>query len=142
MPIEGTANPGVGPRRSEFMTPQPAMQRTINGPLRPSALAAAREAEKLRQEYDKWYITKAEASAIPLSAMTPEVMSRIQYSQRDWPENRMALSDALGPLDPGEGESYTQFGGHAAELFWQPEPGAPAPEHQMPGRRGIDRGER
>ena len=122
--------------------PSPPMQRTINGPLRRSALAEAREAERLRMEWDEWYITADEARKIPRQAMTDEVISRIKYSQRDWPENRMTLSDAMGPLDPGEGESYSQFGGHSEALFWSPDPDAAPPEHELPGRRGIDRGER
>jgi hypothetical protein len=122
--------------------PQRPMQRRINGPLSREGLAGARESERMRMEWDEYYITADEARRIPPEAHTPELIARITYSQRDWPENRMSLAAAIGPVSPGEGETYTMNGMDAGEMFWTPPPDLPPVEHQMPGRRGIDRGER
>lgn len=137
MPIEGNqTRPGP-------VFAQPPMQRTVNGPLNRGSLVAAKQAEQLRREWDEFYITQAEAAAIPQEALTQELISRIKYSQRDWPENRMTLKDAMGPLQPGEGElPFNEGSVPSRELFWEPAPGAPPPEHQLRGRRGLDRGER
>lgn len=140
MPILGEPHALSAPAAPVY--PQPPMQRSVNGPLSMSGLAAAREAERIRAEWDTMYITADQARSIPEEAMTPELQARIKYSQRDWPENRLALSAAMGPLGPGEGETYALHGAPASELFWEPGPEAKPPEHMLPGRRGIDRGER
>jgi len=139
MPTMGDQMKGRPP---EPVFPQPPMQRTVNGPLSFKGLGEARRAEALRMEWDSWYINAAQARSIPIEAMTDEIVSRIRYSQRDWPENRMTLGAAMGPVEPGEGETYWLHGVDQSELFWAPEPDAPPVEHMMPGRRGIDRGER
>lgn len=106
-------------------TPQPPMQRTHKRetPLTQEELAQAREAEKARKKWDPSYITAAEAREMPAEvAARPDVAARVQYSQPDWPENRMSATEALGPLPTGAGESYIQKEQRPAEELFSPEP--------------------
>jgi hypothetical protein len=121
----------------EPIVPQPPMQRVHRRetPLTGAELAQARAQEVARLEWDEYYITAEQARAIPQAAMTPELLSRVKYSQRDWPENRMSLAQALGPLPAGGGETYMQQGMAANEMFWEPGADAKPPEHMLPGRR-------
>jgi hypothetical protein len=127
------------PWQPETAVPQAPMQRVHRrqAPLTREELASARELEQRRMEWDTMYITQAEAASIPEEALTPELMSRITYSQRDWPENRMAMSQALGPLEPGEGEAYYEDRQMDANtVFWTPTPASQGP--QLRGRRVAD----
>lgn len=88
---------------------RPPMQRTHKRetPLTPTEVDQAREVERQRQKWDPTYITAEQAKAMPPEvASRPDVSERIRYSQEDWPENRMAASVALDPLQPGAGEEY------------------------------------
>ena len=129
MPKRGPDSPQpapMGPVKHAVLTPQPPMQRTHRRrtPLTADEVADAREQERMRKEWDPMYITAAEArEAQRANALTPEVQQRIRYSQRDWPENRMSATEALGPLEPGEGEAYRTEPNStpAEELFWRPQ---------------------
>jgi hypothetical protein len=97
------------------------MQRTHKRttPLTDKELVAAREVESQRQRWDSDYITAAQARDMPVEVSSkPDMAARITRSQPDWPENRMSATEALGPLDPGAGESYErQERVDAASLF-------------------------
>lgn len=106
--------------------PCPPEHRTIyprthvrEAPLTPGELAQAREAEKARQKWDPDYITAEEARSIPPEALEsqPDLRGRIERSQPDWPEHRMAASQALGDLPAGNGEQVERRDIPALDVF-------------------------
>lgn len=108
----------VHPSRPMCSTP---MQRTHKriAPLTPAELEQERAREKERQKWDKSYITAAQAEKIPQEALDaqPGLKERIQYSQPDWPENRMAASTALKDAPAGAGETVEKRDVLTKDLF-------------------------
>jgi hypothetical protein len=101
----------------------PRSERTIfprdhTRPLKGEHFDRAKEVEKARAKVDKYYMTADEARALPPEVVQrPEVQDRIRYSQRDWPESKSTATRALGPLEPGEGETVQQRGVEAGSIF-------------------------
>jgi hypothetical protein len=75
-------------------------------PLTKSELTEARAKEVDRKKWDPQYITAKEARSIPadILASDAQLRGRVDYSQQDWPENRMSATEALGDLPAGSGE--------------------------------------
>lgn len=79
--------------------------RTVKNPLYRDQLAAAKDEERRRKDWDPSYITADEAREMPQDvAAMPENLARIHYSREHWPENQAVASIALGPLQTGEGQ--------------------------------------
>ena len=103
--------------------PHPRSERTIHPqhhtrPLKGESFKKAKEAEVARAKTDPYYISAEQARALPSEvAQRPEVMDRIRYSQRDWPESKSTATLALGPLKPGEGEVVQHRDADAESLF-------------------------
>lgn len=88
-------------------------------PLSPSEVEDARSEESQRKKWDPSYITAKEARSIPKDVLERDatLRGRIEYSQPDWPENRMSATEALGELKPGCGETVERREVDAAGLF-------------------------
>ncbi len=106
--------------------PCPPEQRTMfpknqqrRAPLNADEVEAAREEERGRKKWDPTYVTAAEARSVPkdVLAKDAQLRGRIEYSQPDWPENRMSATEALGELPPGAGEDVEKREVDAASLF-------------------------
>jgi hypothetical protein len=78
-----------------------------------------REQEKARQKWDKSYVTAEQARSIPkdLLATDPMLRARVEHSQPDWPEHRANATQALGPLEGGQGETVESRPTAAEDLF-------------------------
>jgi hypothetical protein len=108
--------PGQHPKSQQTIFPRTHQRRT---PLTKAELAAAREQEKQRKKWDKFYITAEQARTIPHEAADRDqtLQERVRYSQPDWPENKMSATEALGPLKGGEGEQTESRSIPAEDLF-------------------------
>ena len=102
------------PQRSE----RTIFPRHVKNPLRPDQLAAAKEEERQRKDWDPSYVTAEEVRAMPQDvASRPENASRIRYSREHWPENQANATTALGPLPTGEGQTVEERSVHTADVF-------------------------
>lgn len=101
----------------------PRSERTIfprdhTRPLKGDSLAEAKQREAERQKVDPHYITADEARGLPPEAQDqPHIRERIEYSRRDWPENKAVATVALGPLDGGAGETIVTREVDSASIF-------------------------
>ncbi len=75
-------------------------------PATPSQMERLEAAEKERIKHDDWYITEEKAREIPQEVLDarPDIRSKIEYSQVDWPAGKASATKALGPLPGGEGQ--------------------------------------
>lgn len=107
---------GPCPPERRTMFPKVQQRRT---PLTASEVEAARAEEANRKKWDPQYITAAEARSVPKDVLERDAVlrGRIEYSQPDWPENRMSATEALGELPPGCGEEVERREVDAASLF-------------------------
>jgi len=107
---------GPCPPERRTMFPRVQQRRT---PLTPSEVEAARADEANRKKWDPTYITAEEARSIPKEVLERDatLRGRIEYSQPDWPENRMSATEALGELPPGCGEDIEVRNVDAESLF-------------------------
>lgn len=92
--------------------------RSHTRPLVGEHFERAKAAEAARAERDPHYITAEQAQALPPEERAqPDVQSRVQYSQGDWPETRSTATRALGELKPGAGETVQRRSVDADALF-------------------------
>lgn len=88
-------------------------------PASPAEMDRLRSVEKARKKWDKFYISADQAKGIPqeLADKDPSLQARIQASAPDWPERKLAASEALGDLAGGQGERIEKRGIPSEELF-------------------------
>jgi hypothetical protein len=104
------------PPEQRTMFPKNQQRRT---PLDADEVEAAREEERGRKKWDPTYVTAEEARSVPKDVLVRDatLRGRIEYSQPDWPENRMSATEALGDLPAGAGEDVEKRPMDAEDLF-------------------------
>ena len=88
-------------------------------PATEAQFARLKRDEAARQRWDPDYLTAKQAADIPDAALEarPELLERIKCSEPDWPENKLAASQALGDLPTDEGQRNVERMVDTARLF-------------------------